>query len=427
MNIKNILAKKIPFFLLFFLITFFIYGFLVGENSAGAGGYNGDLLATFTNLQLFINNNILQSIKLTADNNLYYSNRPPLLYILHSALNPFASDLELYRLSVFIASFLVPLFFYLSLKINYKKVNDIFLLCLSFLILLSPYFRTSSYWGLEENYPFITLLLSFIFLKKFFFKVNFLNFFLSIFFSAICVYFDQKFIIIPLTCFFLIIFSKIHIKYKVYSILLYFVFSLPFIYLIQLWGNIIPVGNMDIYSVGKRFYPHHICYIVNILGFYILPFLFLFKENKIKEIFFSIYKKKINILLILAGLSYVIYFIFYLDITSSFTFGGGYSLKIAVFLFNSILAQKFFLALIFIFCFIIILIFININYINTIFITYFLLSSVIINPLLHEYVDPLLLFFFFTISKSKININLKNIFLIFFYFLTILITAKIYY
>ena len=194
MNIKNILAKKISFFLLFFLITFFIYGFLVGENSAGAGGYNGDLLATFTNLQLFINNNILQSIKLTADNNLYYSNRPPLLYILHSAFNPFASDLELYRLSVFIASFLVPLFFYLSLKINYKKVNDIFLLCLSFLILLSPYFRTSSYWGLEENYPFITLLLSFIFLEKFFFKENFLNFFLSIFFSAICVYFDQKFI-----------------------------------------------------------------------------------------------------------------------------------------------------------------------------------------------------------------------------------------
>jgi hypothetical protein len=108
MNIINSLEKKISFFLLFFLIAFFIYGFLVGENSAGAGGYNVDLLATFSNLQLFINNNILQSIKLTADNNLYYSNRPPLLYILHSSLNPFASDLWLYRLSVFFISCLVP-------------------------------------------------------------------------------------------------------------------------------------------------------------------------------------------------------------------------------------------------------------------------------------------------------------------------------
>ena len=101
-------------------------------------------------------------------------------------------------------------------------------------------------------------------------------------------------------------------------------------------------------------------------------------------------------------MSYVIYFIFSLDITSAFKFGGGYSLKIAVFLFNSILAQKIILTLIFIFCFIIILIFININYINTIFIAYFLLSSLIINPLLHEYVDPLLLVFFLPFQKVKL-------------------------
>ena len=107
MNIINSLEKKISFFLLFFLIVFFIYGFLVGENSAGAGGYNGDLLATFTNLQLFINNNILQSIKLTADNNLYYSNRPPLLYlvILFSTNAKNLCFILLFMLSLYISIF----------------------------------------------------------------------------------------------------------------------------------------------------------------------------------------------------------------------------------------------------------------------------------------------------------------------------------
>jgi hypothetical protein len=47
-------------FLLLFLVFFFIYGFVIGENSAGGGGYNGDFQTTFKNLQLFVNNNFLE-------------------------------------------------------------------------------------------------------------------------------------------------------------------------------------------------------------------------------------------------------------------------------------------------------------------------------------------------------------------------------
>jgi hypothetical protein len=194
MNKLNFFQKTLLAFLAFFLIFFFFYGFIVEENSAGAGGYNGDILATFNNLQLFVNNNILESIKLTRDNSLYYTNRPPLLYILQSALNPFASDLQLYIWSVFFISCLTPFFFYISLKIKLKKVHNLLLICLSLLIFLSPYYRTSSYWGLEENYAFITLFLSFIFIKKFFYKKNILYLLFVIFFSSLCVYFDQKFI-----------------------------------------------------------------------------------------------------------------------------------------------------------------------------------------------------------------------------------------
>ena len=274
MNKLYFFHKALLTFLLFFLVFFYIYGYIIGENSAGGGGYNGDFQTTFNNLQLFINNNFFESLKLTTDNNLYYTNRPPLLYILHSFLNPFSNNKEFYRLSVFFISLLVPFFFYLSLRIKFKKEHNLILCSLSFLILLSPYFRTSSYWGLEENYAFITLLLSYIFLNKFFFKNNFYYLIFAIFFSSACIYFDQKFIIIPLICFFLLFISNITVKYKIFSAFLYFLFSIPFIYLISIWGNITPVGNMDIYKVGKRFYPHHICYMVNIIAFYMFPFLF---------------------------------------------------------------------------------------------------------------------------------------------------------
>ena len=310
---------------------------------------------------------------------------------------------------------------------NFEKVNNLALICLSLLIFLSPYYRTSSYWGLEENYAFITLFLSFIFIKKFFYKKKILYLSFVIFFSSLCVYFDQKFIIIPIICFFLLIYSKIDIKYKIYFLILYFLFSIPFIYLIKLWGNITPVGNMNIYQVGSRFYPHHICYMVNIFGFYMFPFIFLFTKDKIKKLFVNIIKRKVNYLLLLIAFMYLIYFLFFLDITPSYNFGGGYSYKISLFLFKNYFLQKFFLSLVFIFSFVIILIFINNNYISALFIIFFILASIFINPLLHEYVDPLIVVFFFTFSGSKIIFNIKNFFFIFFYHFVILIVAKIYY
>jgi hypothetical protein len=411
----------------FFLIFLFIYGFLIGENSAGAGGYNGDLLATFSNLQLFINNNFYQAIKLTANSEVYYSNRPPLFYILHSIFNPVAGDLKKYIYSVFFISSLVPIFFYLSLKINYKKISGYYLFFLSCLILLSPYFRTSSYWGLEENYAFISLLLSFIFIKKFLFKKKFLDLFLTIFFSSTCVYFDQKFIIIPLICFLQLTLSELSIKFKLYTIFLYSIFSLPFIYLIYLWGNIIPVGNMNIYSVGKRIYLQHICYMTNILGLYFFPFLILIRKKDIKKILTSFFKNKINKFFLLIGILYISYFIFFADLTSTFNFGGGYSLKVARFLFNIELYQKIFLSIIFFFCIIILLIFININYWILVFIIYFLISSLLINPVMHEYLDPLVLVFFLTFAKNIISIDQKKVFFLLFYFLIIFTIARIYY
>jgi hypothetical protein len=184
---------------------------------------------------------------------------------------------------------------------------------------------------------------------------------------------------------------------------------------------------MDIYKVGKKFHSHHICYMVNIIAFYMFPFLFFFKKNKIKILFESIFKKRINYLLLISAFLYLFYFILFLDITPSYRYGGGYSYKIAIFLSSSIFYQKIFLSLIFIFSLFILLVFINDNLINALFILFFVLSSVTINPLLHEYLDPIIFVLFLTFSQSKINLNIKSIFSTFFYFLIILLVARTYY
>ena len=227
--------------ILIFLSFFsFLVGFYFDENSAGAGTYKGDFSFIWKNIQLFLTHDLITAIK----HQDYFTNRPPLLYILHSLFNPFVDTPEGYRRSVFGISFLVPILFYFCLKQKFKNDDKILLLLISSTICLSPYFRTSAYWGLEENYSFICLLLSFLFLNNFLSSSNNTNYltlsqlFLTIFFSSACVYFDQKFIIIPIICFLTIISTNKLVKLKIFCTIFYLILSLPFIYLILFWGGL---------------------------------------------------------------------------------------------------------------------------------------------------------------------------------------------
>ena len=115
--------------------------------------------------------------------------------------------------------------------------------------------------------------------------------FLTIFFSSLCLYFDQKFIIIPLICFFQIIFSSKSSKLKNFSVFLYFIFSLPYIYLMILWGGMLPMHDTMYPDLGKKLYPDHIGYACTIIAFYFLPFLF-FKEKNFLQLIKSFFLKK---------------------------------------------------------------------------------------------------------------------------------------
>ena len=157
MTKNNIIISQI---LIFFAITSFFLGFYFDEVPMGAGGYNGDFTFVLKSIDLFNNNSIKNSILLFSET----SNRPPLIYILHKLLNPFFNDELNFRRTVFLISLIIPILFYLCLKEKFQNTNKILLILLSSIILLNPYVRNSSYWGLEENYAIIASLVSFLFI-----------------------------------------------------------------------------------------------------------------------------------------------------------------------------------------------------------------------------------------------------------------------
>ena len=257
----------------------------MGENSAGAGNFDGDFTHVWNNLLLFKNNNFWTALEATAgigENN-YESSRTPLIYIINAYLNPLVEDKKNYIFSIFIFSIIVFYFFYYAIKKNYEnEINKSCILLLSSIILLSPYFRTSSYWGLEENFGIFSLLISAIYYKNVFTKnldnrkTNILS---LIFFSSLCVYFDQKLIIIPLYCFLRLIFdNKIKDNEKIIIAFLYFILSIPFIYLIYIWKNLLPVADAEIRNTLQNIYLKNFGLSLTIIAFYIFPFLFLKKR-----------------------------------------------------------------------------------------------------------------------------------------------------
>ena len=205
MTKNNIIISQI---LIFFAITSFFLGFYFDEVPMGAGGYNGDFTFVLKSIDLFNNNSIKNSILLFSET----SNRPPLIYILHKLLNPFFNDELNFRRTVFLISLIIPILFYLCLKEKFQNTNKILLILLSSIILLNPYVRNSSYWGLEENYAIIASLVSFLFYlkiskqKKINSEISLIKIFIITLSSSLCVYFDQKFIIVPAICFLKIVF-----------------------------------------------------------------------------------------------------------------------------------------------------------------------------------------------------------------------------
>jgi hypothetical protein len=428
--------EKFYNFIIFIPLLSFIFGFYIDENSAGMGNYAGDISWIKKNIQIFLENDLREAIFHPE----LFGNRTPLIYILNKLFNPLFSDFEKYRISTFLFSLLGPIIFYKILRIRYSLIDKKILFLISSLIYLSPYYRTSAYWGLNENYAIFTLFLSFLFLEKFLNEAKnyFKNIFFVAIFSSLTIYFDQKFLIVPIVCFFSIIFSnKTDLKYKIFLILNYLVLSIPFIYLLYRWGGIVPPATQianpkTITSLTdiKLIYHIHLGYAATLISFYLLPVILFTDKNIIRKIKYMFLTKKTYLLIFLFFLFNFLNFLFF-DFekftVTDYWVGLGIIHKLSIILFNDIFLQEIFTYCFFFFSFIVLLFFFYQSKFDALVITYFLLISLLLWPLMQEYFDPLIIILAFAIFKSVNNFNKINSFFIFSYLLIFLLIANYHY
>ena len=98
-----------------------------------------------------------------------------------------------------------------------------------------------------------------------------------------------------------ILFGKFSFKLKAFTIFCYLILSIPYVFLIILWGGIFP---SNIYQVGKQFYFHHLGYALTIIAFIFFPFVFL-KSVNIKENLL-IFKRKKNLFILLSIILFIL-------------------------------------------------------------------------------------------------------------------------
>ncbi|MDB9760612.1 hypothetical protein OAB59_01435 [Pelagibacteraceae bacterium] len=424
--------NKINFLSLLIVVSFFI-GFFFNENSAGAGGYKGDITWLLGNIDIFKNNSLYDSI-FHPD---LFGNRTPIIYVINKLFNPYFYDYEKYRIVVFLISLSGSFFFYLCLKIKNKNTNTNLLILISTIILLSPFYRTSGFWGLNENYGLVTAIISLTTLNYFLEKIkinseNNFFYYLTIFFSSLCVYFDQKLVIIPLICFFSIWFSNIGIKYRILSVIIYFLLSVPFLILIFKWGGLVPpltqlqnpktitslsrLGNLYFYNLGYAF---------TLMAFYLFPLIFFKKVNVINLI------KQQNYSILLVPLIYIFFIFLILDFkiwtVDEYWVGLGYIHKASLILFDSIKYQEIFTYFSFLASWLVVALYLDRKSKDYLVIIFFLILSLIIWPLMQEYFDPIILILFFLMPKINLEIKSSNSIFLVFYLTLFLIIANIYY
>ena len=130
----------------------------------------------------------------------------PFSHVLNAYINPFSNDIENFQLSITIISFAIFLIFALVFKKIYKHINFVDILLTSSIILLLPFFRTSAFWGKNENYGWLFFILALYFfseIKKDISKnpnnQNILNVILFCFTSTCALYARQALAFLPIS------------------------------------------------------------------------------------------------------------------------------------------------------------------------------------------------------------------------------------
>jgi hypothetical protein len=413
---KNFSKNKISITIFLLIILSFFLGFFLRENSGGGGPQ--DLEHEWKNY------NLLKENFLNFLNSNYEASRFPLFHYINILINPYVLNKENFIFYLFLYSFLVPILFFFSIKLNFKYLSNYKIYLIISIIFLSPYFRTSSFWGLQENLAYIFFLSSLICYQS---SIKIVKRYLTIIFAFLSFYSDQKFLIVPIL-YFLLFFSfnkKIiyNLKKNIKLIILYIFLVIPSLLIFYKWGSISgPAGN------NTELRLDNLLFFIHILAIYLIPVIFL-QRNVLKKIFKILEIQNLFIIVFFIIIYFFIKNFFFVD---SQVVGGGWLYKIFIFLKKKSLffADVFyFFGSLFSFC--ILLIYLNIiklDLIKSFILVYYGILSISINTIFQEYFDPILnLMIIFYLSKNFfLNLKFANLIIINFYYLIFLFLTILY-
>ena len=360
----------------------------------------------------------------------------PFSHILNAYINPFSNDIENFQLSITIISFVTFLTFALVFKKIFKHINFVDILLISSSILLLPFFRTSAFWGKNENYGWLFFILALYFfseIKKDISKnsnnQNILNVILFCFTSACALYARQALAFLPISYLLYLFFYNANKKIVITSIISFAVFAIPAFLLILIWGNVFDLKNNPNFFtwwINPKHLLKNFPILLSFFGFYFFPILIIeFFNSGFKDFFNKYFKSFFFALIIFVFLSQINL----LSYLGDYTRAGGAILKV-----NYLIQKNNFLLL---------LVFSSLGFSvlmqlfkedsknNIIILLPILIIYSFPNLLYQEYVEPLILIIFFLALKTNLqkiyfnNISFSNF--IFLSYFTIYLIGSIYF
>jgi hypothetical protein len=401
----------IKYFVVFLFFISYLFGFFLRENIAG--GAEQDFLSFTWPVILALKENFYYTIINYAS---YGEGSPPMFHIINVYLNPFSNNQLYFQASITLISILNILFFSQIIEMKYK-LKKIDTLLFSSIFFILPFFRSSAFWGLTENFGWLFLILSIKYLIIYEDKninKNYFNILLICLFSSLALYTRPYLVFFPIFIILRSFFFKDFYLLKLSSFI-YFILSIPGLILLYLWSEMpkVEIGHVNLLANyhNPKFIFKNLVIFSSIFFFYLIPFVlskFLLKPK--------ISKKNYIIFFIFLISFLILNFLSYFDYLKIIELGGGAVLKISKLIFGNIF---FFIALsalggTFILSFL--------SFSKNNFILFFcLLIFCFPKYIFQEYFEPLVLILLFSLIdltkeyKKTFNKNTTHIVFIFFY------------
>ena len=411
--------NKLSLFLIFLLLSSYFLGFYLREITNGAGHIDLE-----HHIWIIINDLRKDYFETIRNYQSYGEATFPFFHTFQSFFNPAIKNL-FYCLNNTIFNLLIIFIFYQFLKI--KKINfenNFLVYLIPFIILLSPWFRSSSYWGMTENLSFFFLIPSLYFLnlliqKKTSFKNNLI---LTVLIS-LTLYVRQQFLFLAVFHILILLLNN-NKKELIFTIVIYSLLSLPGFYVLYIWGVFRDISQATSASGGLSLENIllNIPKISSLFFFYSIPIV-LINFPRFLKIFFS--KKCLLIFIIVFFIKYLLFNDINYPLKS-----GGYIVKFNYFFLNNdpkllILISSAFFAYI-------ISILKSNNYKYFLILPLIYLNYGFVNSVYQEWFDPLYLFMYYIFFSKDHIVNLRlnknsTITFLFIWEFVILTIAYVYY